>query len=67
MYVLKIKGNGKISNHIQIRDDNFTLIAYFKAGNHSIALKKCGLIQYENEFLSLINKIPFGIIKTFKI
>ena len=64
MYVLKIKGNGKIPDHIQVRDDNFTLIAYFKSGNHHKALSKWNLSKYENEFIAFINKIPYGDIKS---
>ena len=63
MFVLKIKGNGKIPDHIQIRDVNFTLIAYFKLGNHIQALKKCNLIRYEKEFVNIITEIPYGEIK----
>jgi len=64
MFVLKIKGNGKIPDHIQVRDDNFTLIAYFKSGNHYKALSKWNLLKYENEFIAFINNIPYGQIKS---
>ena len=67
MFVLKIKGNGKIPDHIQIRDANFTLIAYFKLGNHTNALKRCNLSQYEKKFISFIKKIPYGEIKPLTI
>lgn len=67
MYILKIKGNGKIPDHVQLRDDDFTLVAYFKVGNHAQALKKCGLSAYENEFANFAASIPYGIIKQFTI
>lgn len=60
MYILKIKGNGKIPDHFQIRDEGFTLIAYFKSGNHASALKKCNLTDFESEFVHLISKIPYN-------
>jgi len=68
MYILKIKGNGKIPDHIQIRDESFTLIAYFKSGNHASALKKCNLIDFEDEFLKMVSMIPYNEIipLTFK-
>jgi len=67
MYILKIKGNGKIPDHIQIRDQNMTLIAYFKMGNHISALKKSNLLDNENEFINFVNKMPYGIIKPLTI
>ena len=31
MYIIKVKGNAKIPDYIQLRDENFVLIAYFRA------------------------------------
>jgi hypothetical protein len=31
MYILKVKGKAKIPDYVQIRDDNFVLVAYFRA------------------------------------
>ena len=31
MYIIKIKGKVKIPDYVQIRDDKFTLLAYFRA------------------------------------
>jgi hypothetical protein len=30
MYILKIKGKAKIPDYVQLRDDKFTLLAYFR-------------------------------------
>ena len=30
VYIIKIKGKAKIPDYVQLRDDNFTLIAYFR-------------------------------------
>ena len=37
MYIIKVKGKAKIPDYIQLRDDDFVLIAYFRADR---ALKK---------------------------
>lgn len=31
-YLLKVKGKAKIPDYIQLRDENFTLIGYFRPG-----------------------------------
>lgn len=64
MYVLKIKGKAKIPDYVQLRDDNFTLIAYFRVDRPEKALEKC---EYEGErlikIIAVINEIPFGKVQ----
>ena len=60
MYILKIKGQAKIPDYIQLRDDNFTLLAYFRVDRPEKALLKCGLGDQEAEIIKVINEIPFG-------
>ena len=43
MYILKIKGKAKIPDYIQIRDDDFTLKAYFRVDRPEKSLEKIGL------------------------
>ncbi|RYE90016.1 MAG: fructose-6-phosphate aldolase, partial [Cytophagaceae bacterium] len=31
MYIIKVKGKAKIPDYIQLRDEQFVLIAYFRA------------------------------------
>jgi hypothetical protein len=31
VYIIKVKGKAKIPDYIQLRDENFVLIAYFRA------------------------------------
>lgn len=64
MYILKIKGKAKIPDYIQLRDDSFTLIAYFRVDRPEKALEKC---EFEGErlekLMTVINEIPFGKVK----
>ncbi|HNW97832.1 MAG TPA: hypothetical protein PKK00_05425 [Bacteroidales bacterium] len=65
MYILKVKGSAKIPDYIQIRDDDFTLIAYFRTENISTGLQQCKLQEKENEIKKIIDSISFG--KIFKL
>lgn len=65
MYILKIKGKAKIPDYIQIRDDDFTLKAYFRVDRPEKSLDKIGLAERRDEFLKLIEEMPFG--KVIKI
>jgi hypothetical protein len=42
LYIIKIKGKAKIPDYLQVRDDNFTLIAYTRTDRPEKALEKCG-------------------------
>lgn len=65
MYILKIKGKAKIPDYIQIRDDDFTLKAYFRVDRPEKSLEKIGFGDRLDEFLKLIAEMPFG--KVIKI
>jgi hypothetical protein len=60
MHILKIKGKAKIPDYIQIRDDNFTLKAYFRVDRPEKSIEKLGLGHRKEEILKLIEEIPFG-------
>ena len=62
MYILKIKGSSKIPDYIQIRDEDFTLIGYFRIDNQSQGLLNCGLSDKEEVIAQIINNITFGKI-----
>ena len=38
-YLLKVKGKAKIPDYIQLRDENLTLIGYFRPGRKERLLK----------------------------
>jgi len=60
LYLIKIKGKAKIPDYAQLRDDNFTLIAYFRTDRPEKALDKCGYGDKKEEIIKLISEIPFG-------
>ncbi len=67
MYIIKIKGKAKIPDYLQVRDDNFTLIAYTRTDRPEKALEKCGLGNQVPKILELMNKIPFGQMTKLEI
>ena len=60
MYIIKVKGKAKIPNYIQLRDENFVLIAYFRADRPLKKLEKYGLDGKEDALQEIINELPFG-------
>ncbi|MBK6644009.1 MAG: fructose-6-phosphate aldolase [Bacteroidetes bacterium] len=67
MYILKIKGKAKIPDYVQLRDDKFTLLAYFRVDRPEKALVKCGLGDKEAEVIKIINEIPFGKVMKLEV
>ena len=63
MFIIKIKGKAKIPDYIQLRDENFVLVAYFRADRPLKNLDKLGLEGKEQELQELIQSIPFGKIQ----
>jgi len=60
MFIIKIRGKSKIPDYIQIRDENFTLIDYFRVDRPLKNLDKLGLTGRESYLQSLIKSLPFG-------
>ncbi len=63
MFILKVKGTAKIPDYVQLRDDNFTLLAYFRVDRPEKAIAKAGLGDKEKEIIQLIAELPFGKIQ----
>jgi hypothetical protein len=63
MYILKVKGTEKIPDYVQLRDDKFTLLAYFRVDRPEKAITKAGLGNREAEILEIIQTMPFGKIQ----
>lgn len=59
-YLLKIQGKAKIPDYVQLRDEQFTLLAYFRLDRPEKALLKIGMADHEEEILAFLHKIPFG-------
>lgn len=60
MYIIKIKGKAKIPDYIQLRDDNFILVGYFRADRPLRDLDKYGLATHEEYLQNVIKELPFG-------
>ena len=61
MYIIKVKGKAKIPDYIQLRDDQFVLVAYFRADRPLLKnIEKFGLAGKEKELEELIRDMPFG-------
>ncbi len=67
MYIIKVKGKAKIPDYIQLRDDNFVLIAYFRADRPLQKLEKFGLEGKEKELAEVIKNLPFGKLQKLEL
>ena len=60
MYIMKVKGTARIPDYVQMRDNSFTLIAYFRADRPEKELARLGLQRIESELKKKIEEIPYG-------
>lgn len=60
MYILKVRGTAKIPDYIQLRGDDFTLLAYFRVDRPEKALNKAGLAEKADQIIKAIQEIPYG-------
>ena len=67
MYVMKVKGVAKIPDYVQLRDDAFTLLAYFRVDRPDKSLEKLGLGERAAEIMDIVNELPFGQIKKLEL
>lgn len=67
MYIIKVKGKAKIPDYIQLRDENFVLIAYFRADRPLKKLEKYGLEGKEVALKDVIDNLPFGKLQRLEI
>jgi hypothetical protein len=67
MYILKIRGKAKIPDYVQLRDEGFTLLAYFRADRPEKALVKAGLEEKEPLIIKFIEEMPFGKVMKLDI
>lgn len=63
MYIIKVKGVSKIPDYVQLRDDAFTLLAYFRVDRPDKSLDKIGLAEKAEYIMQLVREMPFGQIK----
>jgi hypothetical protein len=62
MYVIKVKGVAKIPDYVQLRDEKFTLLAYFRVDRPDKTLEKIGLGDKAEQIMQLVTDLPFGKI-----
>ncbi len=67
MYIFKVKGKAKIPDYIQLRDEDFVLIAYFRTDRPLKKLEKYGLEGEEEILKKIIEDLPFGKMQSLKI
>jgi hypothetical protein len=67
LYIIKVKGKAKIPDYIQLRDENFVLVAYFRADRIDKNLEKYGLKGKEQAFYTLVENLPFGKLEPLNI
>ncbi len=62
MYVIKVKGVAKIPDYVQLRDEHFTLLAYFRVDRPDKSLEKIGLGDKAAYIMDIVKDLPFGQI-----
>ena len=62
MYIIKVKGVAKIPDYVQLRDDKFTLLAYFRVDRPDKSLDKVGLADKTDYIMNIVKELPFGQI-----
>ncbi len=62
MYLIKVKGVAKIPDYVQLRDDSFTLLAYFRVDRPDKSLEKVGFSHCADYIMQLVEELPFGKI-----
>ena len=67
LYIIKVKGKAKIPDYIQLRDDQFVLVAYFRADRPVKPLKKLGLEGKEMMLEKIIKDLPFGKLQKLEL
>ncbi|MDG1106856.1 MAG: fructose-6-phosphate aldolase [Cyclobacteriaceae bacterium] len=67
MYIIKVRGKAKIPDYIQLRNDKFVLIAYFRADRPLKKLERLGLGGKEEKLKLMIEKMPFGRLEPLEL
>ena len=67
MYIVKVKGIAKIPDYVQLRDDKFTLLAYFRVDRPDKSLEKLGLGDKQEYIMKMVKDLPFGQIAKLEI
>lgn len=66
-YLIKIKGKANIPDYVQLRDSDFTLVAYCRVDRPEKALQKAGFGAQMELIKMHIDEIPFGKLHPIEI
>jgi hypothetical protein len=67
MYIMKIKGSGKVPDYVQIRDEDFSLMAYFRITHPKTALARCNLLHKMEEIQRIAGSLEYGKIQRLEL
>jgi hypothetical protein len=67
VYIIKVKGKAKIPDYIQLRDEEFVLIAYFRADRPLKDLHRYGLEGKEAALAEVIAGLEFGKLQKLEV
>lgn len=67
MYIIKVKGIAKIPDYVQLRDDKFTLLAYFRVDRPDKSLDKLGLGDKQDYIMEMVRSLPFGQVTKLEL
>ncbi len=60
MYLLKIKGVGKLPDYVQVRDDDFNLKAFINMASLAKGIKKNGLDAFKEVMVDRLKNVDFN-------
>lgn len=67
MYIIKVNFKAKIPDYIQLRDEHFVLVAYFRADRTLKNMERYGLGGKEEALATLILNLEFGKLQPLEI
>ena len=67
IYLLKIKGTDKIPDFVQIRDQDMTLIAYFRLDQQESGIRKNKMEEHIKPITDTLKEMKFGKLKQLDI
>lgn len=62
MYVLKTRGTTEVPDYIQLRDDNFILVAHFGTKNYQKSIEKLDIFN-KTRLIASIKSLAYGELK----
>ncbi|MFM1744869.1 MAG: hypothetical protein RLZZ630_806 [Bacteroidota bacterium] len=66
-YLLKIEGKARIPDYVQLRDAQFTLLAYFRLDRPEKAIEKAGLSHHEQAIMETLAAMAYGKVHPIEL